>query len=132
VDAPGIVSGFDHITLTVASINEAIDFYTRVLGMREASSGPGRRAVTFADKKINLNEACGVSVPRPANPAPGSADLCLTTPAPLEVLVAHLAACGAQIEHGPIRAEGASGLVTSVYIRDPDGNLIELASYDSL
>jgi catechol 2,3-dioxygenase-like lactoylglutathione lyase family enzyme len=137
VDMPVIISGFDHIALTVTSLDAAVDFYTRVLGMREASSGPGQRAVAFADKKINLNAADGAPAdavwePRPQHPTPGSADLCLVTPSPLEALVAHLAAVGVKIEEGPVRAEGANGLVTSVYIRDPDGNLIEIASYDSL
>jgi catechol 2,3-dioxygenase-like lactoylglutathione lyase family enzyme len=146
-DMPVIISGFDHIALTVTSLDAAVDFYTRVLGMREASSGPGQRAVAFGDKHINLNPAGGISAsnasesqpqqpqpqqPRPRNPTPGSADLCLVTPSPLEALVAHLAAVGVKIEEGPVRAEGANGPVTSVFIRDPDGNSIEVASYDSL
>ena len=132
VDMPVIISGFDHIALTVTSLDAAVDFYTRVLGMREASSGPGQRAMTFGDKRINLNSAATASEPQPQHPTPGSADLCLITPSPLEALVAHLAAVGVKIEEGPVRAEGANGLVTSVFIRDPDGNLIEVASYDSL
>jgi catechol 2,3-dioxygenase-like lactoylglutathione lyase family enzyme len=145
VDVPVIISGFDHVVLTVADIDETVAFYEGVLGMRAVPTGPGRMAVAFGDKTIGLHSAGlshsasldrgagpGGAMPLPRHPVPGSAEICLVTSTSLEMVTAHLAASGVRIEAGPVRADGAGGPVTSVYIRDPDGNLIEIASYDSL
>jgi catechol 2,3-dioxygenase-like lactoylglutathione lyase family enzyme len=132
VDVPVVVSGFDHLVLTVASIDEAVAFYTLALGMRAMRAAEGEWAVSFGDKKIRLRQSGGGRVPQAMWPTPGSAELCLITPAPMETVVAHLVASGVAIETGPGRREGANGPVTSVCVRDPDGNLVEIASYDSL
>jgi catechol 2,3-dioxygenase-like lactoylglutathione lyase family enzyme len=137
VDAPVIISGFDHVVLTVADIGETVAFYEGVLGMRAVATGPGRMAMAFGDKTIGLHCAGldaspGGAAPLPRRAVPGSAEVCLVTSTPLETVAAHLVASGVQIEAGPVRGDGSGGPVTSVYIRDPDGNLIEIASYDSL
>ena len=77
-----------------------------------------------------LHPAGNEYVPNAANPAPGSGDLCLITETPLDHVIAHLAACGVAVEEGPVPKTGATGPITSVYFRDPDGNLIEVANYD--
>jgi catechol 2,3-dioxygenase-like lactoylglutathione lyase family enzyme len=132
VDVPVVVSGFDHLALTVTSADEAVAFYTLALGMRASKRGEGEWAVSFGDKKIWLREANSGRGPEDGRAAPGGAELCLITPAPLDAVVGHLVAAGVKIEAGPVRREGASGPVTSVSVRDPDGNLVRIASYDSL
>ncbi len=129
---PVVVSGFDHLVLTVASADEAVAFYTLALGMRASKLGEGEWAVSFGDKKIWLREADTGHVPEARRPMAGSAELCLITPAPLDAVIGHLAASGVKVEAGPARREGANGPVTSVCVRDPDGNLVQIASYDSL
>jgi catechol 2,3-dioxygenase-like lactoylglutathione lyase family enzyme len=91
--------------------------------------GSGRKALTFGSSKINLHQRGREFEPKAANPTPGSADLCLIVDEPLEVVVADLAASGVDVEEGPVSRTGARGPITSVYVRDPDGNLIELSNY---
>jgi len=129
--APAI-SGLDHLVLTVADLDETARFYTEVLGMRAVTFGAGRRALRFGESKINLHQAGGEFEPHAHRPTPGSADLCFVTSSPLERVAAHLRKNGVEIEEGPVGRTGASGPITSIYIRDPDGNLVEIASYDSL
>jgi catechol 2,3-dioxygenase-like lactoylglutathione lyase family enzyme len=125
----------DHLVLTCRDVAATIRFYTEVLGMREVTFGEGRKALAFGQQKINLHAAgqkpqgpAGV-VAIPAHPTPGSADLCFIVAEPLDAVVAHLAACGVPIDEGPVVRTGALGPIDSVYIRDPDGNLIELSKY---
>jgi catechol 2,3-dioxygenase-like lactoylglutathione lyase family enzyme len=132
VDAPVVVSGFDHLALTVTSAAKAVAFYTLALGMRASKLGEGEWSVSFGEKKIWLREADTGQVPAARCRVPGSAELCLITSAPLEAVIGHLVASGVRIEAGPTRREGANGSVTSVCVRDPDGNLVQIASYDSL
>jgi catechol 2,3-dioxygenase-like lactoylglutathione lyase family enzyme len=132
VDVPVVVSGFDHLALTVTSADKAVAFYTLALGMRASKLGEGEWAVSFGEKKIWLLEAKGGHMPRARCRVPGSAELCLITPAPMESVVGHLVASGVEIEAGPTRREGANGPVTGVCVRDPDGNLVQIVSYDSL
>ncbi|WP_448624310.1 VOC family protein [Geodermatophilus sp. URMC 64] len=119
----------DHLVLTVADIDRTVDFYTRVLGMREETFGAGRRAVVFGRQKINLHQAGREFEPKAAHPTPGSGDLCFVTEAPLDDVERHLAACGVPIEEGPVDRTGALGPMRSVYVRDPDANLIEICTY---
>jgi len=130
--APVSISGLDHLVLTVADVDETIAFYEDVLGMRAVTFGAGRRALEFGPSKINLHQAGREFVPHAARPIPGSADLCLVTSTPLERVIAHLEARHVAVEEGPVPRTGAGGPITSVYIRDPDGNLVEIASYDSV
>ncbi len=127
------ITHVDHFVLTVASISRACEFYERVLGMRAETFAEGRTALHFGDQKINLHEAGREFDPRAKAPAPGSADFCLISAEPIEALVRHLEGLGVPIEVGPVERTGARsaalGPMTSVYIRDPDGNLVEIAAY---
>lgn len=119
----------DHLVLTVADIPRTVDFYQRVLGMRHEVFGEGRSALAFGQQKLNLHQAGREFEPKAAHPLPGAIDLCLVTLWPLDRLLAHLAAEGVAVEEGPVRRTGALGPIESVYVRDPDDNLIEIGRY---
>ncbi|GAB3987397.1 VOC family protein [Actinoallomurus acanthiterrae] len=119
----------DHLVLTVADLDRTVDFYTRVLGMEPVTFGADRRALNFGPHKINLHRQGAEFEPKAARPTPGSADLCLVTETPIDAVVRHLEECGVPIEEGPVGRTGAQGPITSVYFRDPDGNLIEVSAY---
>ena len=123
------IERLDHLVLTVRDLEATCAFYERVLGMERRVFGEGRVALHYGRQKINLHPH-----PTPvdlvaAAPTPGSADLCLITDLDIAEVVAHLEACGVAIECGPIARSGAEGPITSVYCRDPDRNLIEIATY---
>jgi catechol 2,3-dioxygenase-like lactoylglutathione lyase family enzyme len=126
--AAAAVTALDHLVLTVADIARTCDFYTRALGMRVARFGDGRVALHFGRQKINLHQTERTFDPKAAAPTPGSADLCFLLAGGLEAAAAHLAALGIAIEAGPVERTGAEGPIRSIYLRDPDGNLIELAT----
>jgi catechol 2,3-dioxygenase-like lactoylglutathione lyase family enzyme len=117
----------DHLVLTVADIEATCAFYERALGMRRIDFGAGRVALQFGRQKINLHQAGHEFEPKALRPTPGSADLCFLTALPMDAVLAHLAAAGVAIEEGPVARTGALGPIRSVYGRDPDGNLIEIA-----
>jgi catechol 2,3-dioxygenase-like lactoylglutathione lyase family enzyme len=120
----------DHFVLTVADIGATCTFYTRVLGMEVQTFGPlQRKALHFGRQKINLHQRGKEFEPKAAHPLPGSADLCFIAAVPLDAVIAHLKACGVAIEIGPVDRTGATGAIRSVYIRDPDQNLIEISTY---
>jgi catechol 2,3-dioxygenase-like lactoylglutathione lyase family enzyme len=123
------LTGLDHLVLTVADLDRTVDFYVRVLGMRAVVFADGRRAVSFGTSKINLHQAGHELSPRAARATPGSADLCFVAGTPIDAVVAHLAGEGVAVEEGPVVRTGALGEMTSVYFRDPDGNLIEVSRY---
>ncbi|MCU0898411.1 MAG: VOC family protein [Burkholderiales bacterium] len=110
-------------------MDKTIDFYTRVLGMRLEIFGEGRKALAFGDQKFNLQDGKSkvdiMAVAR--HPTPGSVDLCLLAETPLDQVMAELAEKGVPIDTGPVRRTGARFPIRSVYIRDPDGNLIEIS-----
>jgi catechol 2,3-dioxygenase-like lactoylglutathione lyase family enzyme len=118
-----------HVVLTVDDVERAIAFYVDVLGMVEVTFGSGRKALTFGSSKINLHQRGREFEPKAASPTPGSADLCLIADDPLEEVLAELAANGVAVEEGPVARTGATGPIMSVYLRDPDRNLIELSNY---
>ena len=122
------VSHLDHLVLTVKDVEASVAFYTRVLGMAETTFANGRKALVFGPTKINLHQAGNELEPGAAEPTPGSSDLCLIVDADLEGLLAHLSFAGVEVEAGPVKQAGAVGEMLSVYIRDPDQNLIELAN----
>lgn len=124
------IDRIDHVVLTVRDIQATCEFYSRVLGMRVARFDDDRRtALHFGRTKINLHQAGREFEPKAARPAPGSADFCLVSTTPIDAVVAHLRACGVEIIAGPVPKEGAAGTLTSVYFRDPDGNLVEVSNY---
>ena len=124
-----IIKSIDHVVLTVADMQKTIDFYTRVLGMRLETFGEGRKALAFGDQKFNLQDGKSkVDIMAVAkSPTPGSVDLCLLAATPLDQVIAELADKGVPIDTGPVRRTGARFAIRSVYIRDPDGNLIEIS-----
>jgi catechol 2,3-dioxygenase-like lactoylglutathione lyase family enzyme len=126
-----IISSIDHFVLTVASIRETCDFYARALGLRVetfAAGGEDRTALAFGEQKINLHEVGREFTPRARMATAGSGDYCLLTETPLDAVIAHLREAGVAIEEGPVRKTGATGPLTSVYFRDPDGNLVEVSN----
>lgn len=122
---------FDHLVLTVADLDATIDFYSRVLSMTPeeftAADGSHRKALLFGSQKINLHQAGAEFEPKAKTPVPGSADLCFLSEDSLESWQDHLKEQGILIEIGPVPRTGATGPLKSIYIRDPDGNLIELS-----
>ncbi|WP_434742347.1 VOC family protein [Micromonospora sp. SH-82] len=123
------IQRIDHLVLTVADLDRTVDFYTRGLGMRAEAFDEGRRALAFGGQKINLYASGHEPDPKAGRPTPGSGDLCLVTDTPLTEVQEHLRGAGIAVEAGPIRRTGAMGPMTSLYVRDPDDNLIEIASY---
>ena len=122
------LDAIDHVVLTVRDIPASVAFYTRVLGMREVIFGEQRRALAFGRCKLNLHQAGNEFEPKAAHPVPGAVDLCLLARTPVTEIMSQLAAHGVAIEAGPIERTGAQGAILSIYVRDPDGNLIELSN----
>lgn len=119
----------DHLVLTVQDIDKTCDFYRRVLGMEIQVFGDGRKALSFGSQKINLHEYGREFSPAAKSPLPGSADLCFITAMPLSEVLAHLKKCRVEILEGPVRRTGATGPLNSIYCRDLDGNLLEIANH---
>jgi len=122
------VKSLDHLVLTVRDLQAAIDFYTRALGMQEVTFAGGRKALGFGTQKINLHLAGREFEPKAQQPTPGSADLCFLTDTPVEQYAVHLASLGIEVIEGPVARTGAVGPLLSIYVRDPDANLIEIAN----
>ncbi|MEO3429843.1 VOC family protein [Pelagibius sp. CAU 1746] len=119
----------DHFALTVRDVEQTCVFYEKVLGMARESFGEGRVALRFGRHRINVNPNPNELRRKAAVPIPGSAEFCVVAASPLNDIVAHLRSCGVDLEHGPEETDGAEGLARSVWFRDPDGNLVEVASY---
>lgn len=122
------IERLDHLVLTVGDLQTTCAFYERILGMQVVTFGNGRYALQFGQQKINLHQTGKEFEPKAALPTPGSADLCFITSFPLDQIIAHLHTCDVEIVEGPVSRTGAMGPIESVYIRDPDGNLIEIAN----
>lgn len=126
------LTSLDHLVLTVADTDRTIAFYRDALGMEpiafEVADGSTRHALRFGPHKINLHVAGAEFKPHAETPKPGSADLCFLTQTPLAAWQEHLARHHVTIEDGPVPRTGATGPILSLYIRDPDGNLIEIAT----
>jgi catechol 2,3-dioxygenase-like lactoylglutathione lyase family enzyme len=123
------ITGLDHVVLTVRDIATTVDFYERAIGMRSFTfAGGARTALAFGEQKINLHELGAEILPNARAAGPGAADFCLLTATPLDAVVAHLEQLGVPVEQGPSRADGARTPLRSIWLRDPDGNLVELAN----
>ncbi len=122
------ITDLDHLVLTVKDINATIRFYTTVLGMVQVSFAGNRQALQFGKQKINLHQQGDEIKPHAAQPTPGSADLCFITDIPLEQVIDHVQSCEVAILAGPVQRTGSTGALLSIYIRDPDGNLMEIAN----
>jgi catechol 2,3-dioxygenase-like lactoylglutathione lyase family enzyme len=123
------IARIDHIVLTVKDVAATCEFYSRVLGMEVVTFKGARKALTFGNQKINLHQAGQEFEPKAKHPTPGSADLCLISETPLNVMQAELSALGVTIIEGPVDRTGAIAPIRSIYIRDPDLNLIEISNY---
>ena len=126
------VSALDHLVLTVADISATLAFYTDILGMTPQTftpaNGTPRHALRFGAQKINLHPAAAPFDPKAAHPGPGTADLCFLSETALADWQDHLAAKEIAVTQGPVRRTGAMGPILSLYLRDPDGNLIEISN----
>ncbi|HEX5496856.1 MAG TPA: VOC family protein [Mycobacteriales bacterium] len=122
------VERLDHLVLTVTDLPATLNFYTQVCGMSPVVFADDRHGLTFGDQRINLHIWGSEFEPRAALATPGSADLCFLVDSTPEQVLARLAELEVPVEHGPVDKVGATGPIRSVYVRDPDGNLIELAT----
>lgn len=122
-----MIKTFDHVVLTTADLERCLDFYMRVLGMKVERYGQGRIALRFGDHKFNVHPPGFDAGIKARVPTPGSLDLCFLADRPLDEVIAHLKAQKVAIEEGPIVRTGARFPIRSVYVRDPDGNLIEIS-----
>lgn len=128
------VSALDHLVLTVRDIAATVDFYTSVLGLQVETFRPAdgslRTALKFGTQKFNLHPHGAEFEPKAVNPGPGTADLCFLSIHPLLEWQDHLKSMGVAVESGPVVRTGATGPIVSIYLRDPDGNLIEISNPD--
>ena len=124
------IDRLDHLVLTVKDINATCNFYTNVMGMEVVTFAGGRKALVYGEQKINLHEHGKEFDPKAFHPTPGSADLCFITTVPLPEVARHIQSCGVEIIEGPVQRTGAVGKIMSIYLRDPDRNLIEVSNYE--
>ncbi len=125
-----MINSLDHLVLTVRDLDATVRFYVEGLGMELREFGEGRKALHFGIQKINLHVAGHEFEPKAAHPTPGSADLCFLCERPLEEIANRLAALSYPIIEGPVARTGATGPIRSIYTRDPDGNLVEVARHE--
>lgn len=125
-----MLAGLDHLVVTVTDIPRAVDFYTRVLGLEARYRDAERVDLVLGDIALRLHPVDTTIVPRAGCPMPGSLDICFRSLLPLDEVQAHLDALAIQVETGPVARQGAGGPIVSLYLRDPDNNLIELCRPD--
>lgn len=121
------VDTLDHLVLTTQDLKKTISFYTRYLGMTLEEFQGGRKALKFGKQKINLHEKGKEYEPKAKNGEPGGLDLCFLTTCSIQEYAAFLQAEGVPILEGPVQRTGAQEPILSIYIRDPDQNLIEIS-----
>jgi catechol 2,3-dioxygenase-like lactoylglutathione lyase family enzyme len=124
-----MIDHLDHLVLTTTNRDACVDFYTRVLGMEQQTFSGGRIAFRFGNQKINLHVKGAEFEPKAHLPVPGALDLCFIADRPLDRVIEHLSRVGVKIIEGPVARTGAVGKIRSIYLRDPDLNLIEIAEY---
>ena len=122
-----MIGSIDHVVLTTRDLHRCLDFYTRVLGMTIEHYGKDRIALRFGDHKFNVHPPGFDAGIKARIPTAGSLDLCFLADRPLDQVIAHLKAQKVKIEEGPVVRTGARFPIRSVYIRDPDENLIEIS-----
>lgn len=128
--SPFTVRNIDHVVLTVRDIDETIKFYETFLSMTVETFGENRKALKFGNQKFNLHQHGNEYEPKARCPQPGSLDICLISSNEITDIVKHLEQNGVPIEEGVVQRTGATGKIQSVYIRDPDLNLIEISVYE--
>jgi len=124
-----IVDHLDHLVLTTSAEAATTHFYVNVLGMTLEMFGAGRKAFRFGNQKINLHIKGHEVEPKAHLPVPGSLDLCFIAAIPLDQVIEKLGSNAVKIEQGPVERTGAVGRIRSVYVRDPELNLIEISEY---
>jgi catechol 2,3-dioxygenase-like lactoylglutathione lyase family enzyme len=123
------ITHLDHLVLTVASLEKTCDFYSRILGFEVITFKGDRKALKFGLQKINLHQVGHEFDPKAVTPTAGSGDLCFIAETPIDQIIEELRAANIAIEMGPVLRTGAVGEIRSVYLRDPDLNLIEISNY---
>lgn len=121
-------AGLDHLVMYADDIGETVAFYER-LGAEVVTFGDDRKALHFGGFKINLHSAAEPYQLHAEAPVAGAGDFCMVVKTPITEVVEHLEGEGIEIVEGPVEKRGARGLMMSVYVRDPDGNLVELSEY---
>ena len=122
-----MIAAIDHVVLTTRDEAKCLAFYVEVLGMTLERYGNGRIALRFGTQKINVHQPGVMADLKAAAPTPGSLDLCFLASVPLETVMARLRAHGVPIVAGPVDRSGGIGAIRSIYVRDPDENLVEIA-----
>ena len=122
-----MLKSIDHIVITTRDLDRCVDFYTRVLGMTLERYGEGRLALQFGEQKFNIHPPGFDAGIKARTPTPGSLDLCFLADRPLDDVITQLKKNNIAIEEGPVTRTGARFAIRSVYVRDPDDNLIEIA-----
>jgi len=123
------IDRIDHLVLTVKDISKSCLFYEKALGMKIVHFGQGRTALHFGNQKINLHKLGSEFQPNARNANAGTADICLIAETSIELLIQHWGDLGITPETEIVNRTGADGVIRSVYIRDPDGNLLEISNY---
>ena len=123
------INRIDHLVLTVTDIDRTVEFYTRILGMEKIEFGEGRIALTCGEQKINLHQLGKEFEPKAEQVKAGSADLCFIIDTPIAQAIEHFQQHGVELIEGPVSRTGACGKIISAYLRDPDGNLLEVSNY---
>lgn len=126
-----MIDHLDHLVLTTTDENACVHFYVDVLGMRLETFGSGRKAFLFGNQKINLHVKGHEFEPKAHTPVPGALDLCFIASKPLDEVIAALKGKSVSILEGPVMRTGATGPIRSIYLRDPDLNLIEISEMAS-
>lgn len=124
-----MIASLDHIVITARDMEATIAFYTRALGMTLETFGAGRKALRFGDQKFNLHQAGDKNITDvyARNPTSGSLDFCLLAAVPLDEVIKHLEKENIPIELQPSKRTGARWPIRSIYLRDPDNNLVEIS-----
>jgi catechol 2,3-dioxygenase-like lactoylglutathione lyase family enzyme len=123
------VQRIDHLVLTVADIEHSVEFYSNTLGMQRVEFAGGRVALRCGEQKINLHQSGREFEPKAQQVLPGSADLCFIIDTPVVEAIEQIRRLGIDIIEGPVERSGTNGAIVSAYLRDPDGNLLEISNY---
>jgi catechol 2,3-dioxygenase-like lactoylglutathione lyase family enzyme len=124
-----MIDHIDHIVLTTRDLDGCVRFYTEILGMKLEKFSEKRLALKFGNQKINLHEWGKEFEPRAHVAAPGTLDLCFIASVPLDKVMQRFGEKKIPILEGPVKKTGAMGPMMSVYVRDPDLNLVEISVY---